>query len=148
VKAKVCRSFIFSNFIMLLTILSVYAQDEKGQIVIEESYYLIRPENQYRFLEIIKDKISPFWKEMNKMGLTDGNLKVYTQRVHTLKPKWTYKSVVRFKNYASIDKWLKERDNVVNKLFPNQGGYEGFRKEISLITEEHWDELIREIPLY
>jgi hypothetical protein len=133
---------------MLLTILSVYAQDEKGQIVIEESYYLIRPENQYRFLEIIKDKISPFWKEMNKMGLTDGNLKVYTQRVHTLKPKWTYKSVVRFKNYASIDKWLKERDNVVNKLFPNQGGYEGFRKEISLITEEHWDELIREIPLY
>ena len=147
-KAKVCRSFIFSNFIMLLTILSVYAQDEKGQIVIEESYYLIRPENQYRFLEIIKDKISPFWKEMNKMGLTDGNLKVYTQRVHTLKPKWTYKSVVRFKNYASIDKWLKERDNVVNKLFPNQGGYEGFRKEISLITEEHWDELIREIPLY
>ncbi|MGH7900537.1 MAG: hypothetical protein ACRENZ_02250 [Thermodesulfobacteriota bacterium] len=147
-KAKVCRSFIFSNFILLLTILSVYAQDEKGQIVIEESYYLIRPENQYRFLEIIKDRVYPFWMEMKKIGIIDGDFEIYTQRVHTFKPKWTYKSVVRFKNYASIDKWLKERDNVVNKLFPNQGGYEGFRKEISLITEEHWDELIREIPLY
>ncbi len=146
-KAKVCRSFIFSNFILLLTILSIYAQDEKGQIVIEESYYLIRPENQYRFLEIIKDRVYPFWMEMKKIGIIDGDFEIYTQRVHTFKPKWTYKSVVRFKNYASIDKWLKERDNVVNKLSPNQGGYEGFRKEISLITEEHWDELIREIPL-
>jgi len=147
VKAKVCRSFIFSNLIMLLTISSVYAQEEKGQIVIEESCYLISLENQEKFLEIIKDKVYPFWVEMKEMGVIDGDFKIYTQRVHTLKPNWTFKTIVRFKNYASIDKWLKERDTVVNKLFPNQGGYESIRKEISQITEEHWDELIREIPL-
>ena len=146
-KAKVCRSFIFSNLIMLLTISSVYAQEEKGQIVIEESCYLISLENQEKFLEIIKDKVYPFWVEMKEMGVIDGDFKIYTQRVHTLKPNWTFKTIVRFKNYASIDKWLKERDTVVNKLFPNQGGYESIRKEISQITEEHWDELIREIPL-
>ena len=139
--------FILSFVTSLLMDKESIAQDMKKDAVIEESYYLIRPENQDRFLKIMKDKVYPFWMEMKKIGIIDGDFKIYTQRVHTLKPKWSYKSVVRFKNYASIDKWLQERDKVVNKLFPNQGGYEGFRKEISLITEEHWDELIREIPL-
>ena len=123
------------------------AEEDKYQTVIEESFYVVSPENQDKFLEIYKEKVYPFWSEVNKMGLIDGDIKMYSQRVHTLKPKWTYKTVVRFKSYASIDGWLKERDNIVNKLFPNQGAYESFRKEISLITDEHWDELIREIPL-
>lgn len=126
---------------------AISAEEDEYQTVIEESFYAVSPENQDKFLEIYKEKVYPFWSEMNKMGLIDGDIKMYSQRVHTLKPKWTYKTVVRFKSYASIDRWLKERDNIVNKLFPNQGGYESFRKEISLITEEHWDELIREIPL-
>ena len=123
------------------------AEEDKYQTVIEESFYVVSPENQDKFLKIYKEKVYPFWSEVNKMGLIDGDIKMYSQRVHTLKPKWTYKTVVRFKSYASIDGWLKERDNIVNKLFSNQTGYESFRKEISLITEEHWDELIREIPL-
>jgi hypothetical protein len=123
------------------------AEEGKYQTVIEESFYVVSPENQDKFLEIYKEKVYPFWREMNKMGLIDGDIKMYSQRLHTLEPKWTYKTVVRFKSYASIDGWLKERDNIVNKLFPSQSGYESFRKEISLITEEHWDELIREILL-
>jgi hypothetical protein len=123
------------------------AEEDKYQTVIEESFYVVSPENQDKFLEIYKENIYPFWSEVNKMGLIDGDIKMYSQRVHTLKPKWTYKTVVRFKSYASIDRWLKERDNIVNKLFSKQTGYESFRKQISLITEEHWDELIREIPL-
>lgn len=123
------------------------AEEDKYQAVIEESFYIVSPENQDKFLEIYKEKVYPFWSEMKKIGLIDGDIKMYSQRVHTLKPKWTYKTVVRFKSYASIDRWLKERENIVSKLFPDQTGYESFRKEISLITEEHWDELIREIPL-
>jgi hypothetical protein len=123
------------------------AEEDGYKTVIEESFYVVSPMNQGKFLEIYKEKVYPFWSEINKMGLIDGDIKMYSQRVHTLKPKWTYKTVLRFKSYASIDRWLKERDNIVNKLFPNQGGYESLRREISLITEEHWDELIREIPL-
>jgi hypothetical protein len=81
------------------------------------------------------------------MGLIDGDIKMYSQRIHTLDPKWTYKSVVRFKNYDAIDTWLQKRDEVYIQLFPNTGGYKDVSKEISVITEEHWDELIREIPL-
>lgn len=139
--------FILSLVTSLLMDKESIAQDMKKDVVIEESYYLISPENQDKFLEIIREKVYPFWMEMKEMGVIDGDFKIYTQRVHTLNPKWTYKTVVRFKNYSSIDRWLKERDTVVNKLFPNQGGYESIRKEISLITEEHWDELIREIPM-
>jgi hypothetical protein len=81
------------------------------------------------------------------MDLIDGEIKMYTQRIHTLKPSWTYKTVVRFKNYNAIDQWLEKREEIINKLFPEEGGYNTIRKKVMAITEEHWDELIKEIPL-
>jgi len=123
------------------------AQKENCQFVIEESYYKVNPENEDEFLEIHKKKIFPFWKEVEKMDLIDGEIKMYTQRIHTLKPSWTYKTVVRFKNYNAIDQWLEKREEIINKLFPEEGGYNTIRKKVMAITEEHWDELIKEIPL-
>ena len=123
------------------------AQKENCQFVIEESYYKVNPENEDEFLEIHKKKIFPFWKEVEKMDLIDGEIKMYTQRIHTLKPSWTYKTVVRFKNYNAIDQWLEKREEIINKLFPEEGGYNAIRKKVMAITEEHWDELIKEIPL-
>jgi hypothetical protein len=135
-------------FITLLLFNSVpSAEEDKHQAVIEESFYLVNAENQDKFLEIYKEKVYPFWSEMNKMGLIDGDIRMYSQRLHTLEPKWTYKTVVRFKNYNAIDTWLQKRDEVYNKLFPNAGGYKSVSKEISEITDEHWDEFIREVPL-
>jgi len=133
--------------ISLIVRTNSFAQDDQYQIVIEESYYVVKPENQDKFLEIYKEKTNPFWNEMNKMGLIEGDIKMYSQRLHTLEPRWTYKTVIRFKNYQAIDTWLEKRDEVFNKLFPNAGGYKSVSKEISKITEEHWDEFIREIPL-
>jgi hypothetical protein len=122
-------------------------QGHRDQVVIEESFYIVRPENQDKFLEIYKVKVYPFWQEMNKMGLTDGDIKMYSQRLHTLKPHWTFKTIIRFKNYNAIETWLQKREEVFNKLFPNEGGYNKVSKDIAEITEEHWDEFIREITL-
>jgi hypothetical protein len=72
---------------------------------------------------------------------------MYSQRIHTLKPRWTFKTVVRFKNYGAIDIWLEKREEVFDKLFPGEGGYKKLGKKIREITDEHWDEFIREIPL-
>ena len=115
--------------------------------VIEESYYGVSPENEDNFLEIYKTRVFPFWKEMKNMGLINGDIRMYSQRIHTLKPNWTFKTVVRFNNYAVIDKWLEKREEVFNKLFPGEGGYKELGKKIKSITEEHWDEFVREIPL-
>lgn len=73
--------------------------------------------------------------------------KLYSQRIHTLEPHWTFKTVVKFRNYESIDRWLEIKDEVYRELFPGEEGYGAPRKEIDLVTEEHWDEFIREIPL-
>lgn len=136
---------LFITFLFLSTY--SFAQKENYQFVIEESYYKVNPENEDEFLEIHKKKIFPFWKEVEKMGLIDGEMRMYTQRIHTLKPSWTYKTVVRFKNYGAIDKWLEKREEIINKLFPEEGGYNNLRKKVMVITEGHWDELIREVPL-
>ena len=120
---------------------------DRYKVVIEESFYVVKPENRDKFLEIYREKLYPFWSEMQKRGVIVDEYRLYSQRVHTLSPLWTYKTVVKFKNYESIDKWLGLRDEVYNSLFPGEGGYEGPRKELDLITEEHWDEFIREIPL-
>ncbi len=139
--------FLALHFTLPFEITHCLAQEDRYQVVIEESYYAVRPENEDKFLEIYKTRVFPFWKEMKKMELIDGDIKMYSQRIHTLKPNWTFKTVVRFTNYTAIDKWLEKREEVFNKLFPGEGGYKGLGKRIKTITEEHWDEFIREVPL-
>ena len=145
------------NFIILAALFSLLAAalypssssalEDRYKIVIEDSYYVVEEENKEQFLEIYKTRLYPFWQEMKKMGIIVDDYRLYSQRVHTLEPLWTFKTVVKFKNYQSIDKWLEMRDVVYNKMFPGEGGYKGPRKKINLITEDHWDEFIREIPL-
>lgn len=139
--------FIQIAVLAVLFAVSSHAQDNRYQIVIEESFYVVKPENKDKFLQVYREKLYPFWSEMQKMGLIVDEYKLYSQRVHTLEPLWTFKTVVKFKNYQSIDTWLEKRDEVYDKLFPGEGGYKAPRKEIDLITEAHWDEFIRELPL-
>lgn len=137
---------IFLTIFCLNTNISL-AGANKYKIVIEESFYVVKPENKEKFLEIYKKKLYPFWQEMKKKGIIVEDYKMYSQRIHTIKPLWTYKTVVKFKNYEAIDKWLEIRDKVYTKLFPEESGYKSPRIEIDSITENHWDEFIRELPL-
>ncbi len=142
---------IIQSILVLCVLLSgvtgAYSQDDRYKLVIEESFYVVKPENTDKFLEVYREKLSPFWNEMQNRGITVGDYKLYSQRLHTLDPHWTYKTVVVFKNYAAVDRWLELRDNVYDQLFPGEGGYKAPRKEIDAITESHWDEFIREIPM-
>ena len=146
------KQILFAVFIALSITLffpTTYCLTEESryQVVIEESYYKVKPEDEDKFLEFYKKKAFPLWKEVEKLGLIDGEIKMYTQRIHTLEPSWTFKTVVRFKNYTAIDKWLEKREEIFNRLFPNEGGYKNSGKQIRAITQEHWDEFIREVPL-
>jgi heme-degrading monooxygenase HmoA len=143
------KRVIIGVLIVAFLFLATHSLAEKDtfQYVIEESYYKVNSEDEDEFLELFRKRIFPFWKEVGKLGLIDGEIRMYTQRVHTLKPSWSYKTVVRFKNYSAIDKWLEKREEVFNRLFPEDGGYNNIRKKIMFITEDHWDELIKEIPL-
>jgi len=123
------------------------ALEDRYKIVIEESFYVVKEENKEQFLNIYKSRLFPFWQIMKEKGIIVDDYRLYSQRIHTLEPLWTFKTVVKFKNYQSIDKWLETRDKVYNRLFPEEGGYKEPRQQIDLITEAHWDEFIREIPM-
>jgi hypothetical protein len=133
--------------VLLSSVTAVYSLDDRYTLVIEESFYVVKPENSEKFLEINREKLYPFWNEMQNRGIIVGEYKLYSQRLHTLDPHWTYKTIVVFKNYEAVDTWLELRDNIYDQLFPGEGGYKAPRKEIDAITESHWDEFIREIPL-
>ncbi|MGH7884211.1 MAG: hypothetical protein ACRENO_00795 [Thermodesulfobacteriota bacterium] len=145
------KTLIFTALLLISTVFiniqSSFAVEEKYKVVIEESFYVVKPENEDLFLETYKTRLFPFWQEMKKMGIIVEDFRMYSQRVHTAKPHWTYKTIVKFKNYAAIDKWLEIRDKVYAKLFPGEKEYKEPGKIINSITEEHWDEFIREIPL-
>ena len=121
--------------------------EDKYKVVYEESFYVVKPENKDLFLKTYREKLFPFWQEMKKRGIIVDDYRLFSQRVHTAKPLWTFKTLVVFKNYEAIDKWLALRDEVYSELFPGEKGYKEPRKIIDSITEEHWDEFIREIPL-
>lgn len=143
---KIIQSILVIS-VLFSSLTSAYSLEDRYKLIIEESFYVVKPENSEKFLEVNREKLYPFWSEMQKRGIIVGEYKLYSQRLHTLEPHWTYKTVVVFKNYEAVDQWLKLRDEVYNGLFPGEGGYKAPRKEIDTITESHWDEFIREIPM-
>lgn len=143
---KIIQSILVIS-VLFSSLTSAYSLEDRYKLIIEESFYVVKPENSEKFLEVNREKLYPFWSEMQKRGIIVGEYKLYSQRLHTLEPHWTYKTVVVFKNYEAVDQWLELRDEVYNGLFPGEGGYKAPRKEIDTITESHWDEFIREIPM-
>ena len=143
---KIIQSILVIS-VLFSSLTTAYSLEDRYKLVIEESFYVVKPENSEKFLEVNREKLYPFWSEMQKRGIIIGEYKLYSQRLHTLEPHWTYKTVVVFKNYEAVDQWLELRDEVYNGLFPGEGGYKAPRKEIDTITESHWDEFIREIPM-
>ncbi len=117
--------------------------------VIEESFYLVAPEDREEFVGIYKTRLYPFWNEMRRMGIIKDEYRMFSQRLHTKEPAWTFKTVVHFKNYEAVDRWLEVRDKVFERLFPGEGGYKGARKKVDALHphDKHWDEFIREISL-
>ena len=143
---KIIQSILVIS-VLFSSLTTAYSLEDRYKLIIEESFYVVKPENSEKFLEVNREKLYPFWSEMQKRGIIVGEYKLYSQRLHTLEPHWTYKTVVVFKNYEAVDQWLELRDEVYNELFPGEGGYKAPRKEIDTITESHWDEFIREIPM-
>ncbi|MCH8013653.1 MAG: hypothetical protein IH823_02515 [Candidatus Dadabacteria bacterium] len=143
---KIIQSILVIS-VLFSSLTTAYSLEDRYKLVIEESFYVVKPENSEKFLEVNREKLYPFWSEMQKREIIVGEYKLYSQRLHTLEPHWTYKTVVVFKNYEAVDQWLELRDEVYNGLFPGEGGYKAPRKEIDTITESHWDEFIREIPM-
>ena len=143
---KIIQSILVIS-VLFSSLTAAYSLEDRYKLVIEESFYVVKPENSEKFLEVNREKLYPFWSEMQKRGIIVGEYKLYSQRLHTLEPHWTYKTVVVFKNYEAVDQWIELRDEVYNGLFPGEGGYKAPRKEIDTITESHWDEFIREIPM-
>ena len=121
---------------------------DRYKVVVEESFYTVAPENREEFLRVYKTRLFPFWQEMKKAGIITDDYRMYSQRIHTVKPLWTYKTVVKFKNYAAIDKWLENKGRgIQEKCFPGNPGIKNLEKIIDSISGNHWDEFIREIRL-
>lgn len=147
---KRCFTVLLLALLLLVPARLAHAGDQKYKKytpVIEESFYTVSPEKREEFLRVYKTRLYPFWQKMKEMGITVDDYRMYSQRVHTIKPLWTYKTVVKFRNYEAIDKWLEIRDKVYIKMFPGEKGYKEPRKIIDRISQNHWDEFIREIPL-
>jgi len=144
---------LLSLILVILTSITIslpgicIAETDRYKVVIEESYYTVAFEDKDQFIKIYRGKIIPFWREMKNRGIIQDDIRMYSQRIHPFEPHWTYKTVVRFTNYESIDKWLEIREDVINSLFPKAGGYKKVRGQISALTIRHWDEFIRELPL-
>ena len=134
-------------FLICFNVPNSNSLEDKYKVVIEDSFYVVKEENKELFLKTYKEKLFPFWQEMKKRGIIVDDYRMYSQRIHTIYPLWSFKTTVKFKNYEAIDKWLEIRDEVYQKLFPGEKGYKEPRKIINSITEKHWDEFMREIPL-
>ena len=93
---KHCFSAIFILIFSLVTAAAVHAEEDRYTIVVEESFYTVAPENREEFLRVYRTRLFPFWQEMKKMGITADDYRMYSQRIHTIKPLWTYKTVVKF----------------------------------------------------
>ena len=133
-------------YLTLLLLVSLPSIAVAKSPVIEESYWHVPFDKKEEFLKEYSTYWKPFWEEIRKKGWVVDRIRIYSQRVHN-KDHWTFKTVVKFKNYESIDKWLENRDNIARKLFPNFQNYKelthGGKKLVKF--DLHWDEFLREL---
>lgn len=138
-------------FLMLFVCPPAHAEgfEYSPHSVIEESFYVVAPENRDEFVRIYRTRLYPFWNEMRRMGIIRGPYRLFSQRLHTKEPVWTFKTVVYFTDYKAVDRWLEIRDRVFERLFPGEGGYRETRRKVDALHphDRHWDEFIREVPL-
>lgn len=130
-----------------LLALAIPARAEQGGApVVIEYYYKLAPGGTSEWLALYKKNHNPILKQLMKDGLLKSE-KLYERRFHAQSPAWDYKVVMVWRDWAALDEAGKREPEIIRSLFPDKAAHDREEKRRWELTEKHWDDVLKEVPV-
>jgi hypothetical protein len=127
------------------------ADAPKGTPVTIEYYYKIAPGGMVpggtsEWLSLYLKNHHPILKQLKKEGLILSE-KLYERRFHAESPAWDYKVVMVWRDWSALQETSTREPEIVRALYPDKAAHDREEKRRWELTEKHWDDVLREVPL-
>lgn len=117
-----------------------------GTAVTIEYYYKLAPGTTKEWLALYKKNHNPILQQHVKSGLLLSE-RLFERRYHALSPAWDYKVVMVWRDAAALEEAHQKEKDIILSLYPNQNDHDRQEQRRWEITEQHWDDVLSEIPL-
>jgi hypothetical protein len=122
-----------------------------GQPVTIEYYYKLVagtavPGGASEWLELYKKNHNPILKQLMKEGLILSE-KAYERRFHAESPAWDYKVVMVWRDWAALQQASEREPEIIRSLYPDKAAHDREEKRRWELTERHWDDVLKGVPL-
>lgn len=111
-----------------------------------EYYYKLVPGGAKEWLALYKKNHNPILQQLMKEGLLKSE-HLYERRFHAASPAWDYKVVMVWRDWAALEQARSRESEITRSLYPVKEGHERQEKRRWELTEQHWDDVLNEVPL-
>jgi len=125
---------------------SIGADPPAAAPVTIEYYYKLAPGATKEWLALYKKNHNPILQQLQKEGLIKSE-KLYERRFHAVSPAWDYKVVMVWRDWAALEEAHGREPEIIRSLYPDKEDLDRQEKRRWEITVEHWDDVLREVPL-
>jgi len=122
------------------------AEQPAGMPVTIEYYYKLAPGAGKEWLALYKKNHNPILQELMKAGILKSE-KLYERRFHAISPAWDYKVVMVWRDWAALELAHHREPEIIRTLYPNTAEHDQQEKRRWEITEQHWDDVLNDVPL-
>jgi hypothetical protein len=127
------------------------AEGTGGPPVTVEYYYKIVPGGMMpggpsEWLSLYLRNHHPILQQLKKDGLILSE-RIYERRFHAESPAWDYKVVMVWRDWAALDEAGKREPEIIRTLFPDKAAHDREEKRRWELTEKHWDDVLKEVPV-
>ena len=122
------------------------AQQPASAPVTIEYYYKLSPGGAKEWLALYKKNHNPILKQLMKEGILLSE-KLYERRFHAATPAWDYKVVMVWRDWAALEQAHQREPEIIRGLYPNKEDHDRQENRRWEITEQHWDDVLNEVPL-
>jgi hypothetical protein len=121
-----------------------------GAVTIEYYYKLVPggmiPGGPSEWLSLYLKNHHPILQQLRKEGLILSE-KLYERRFHAESPAWDYKVVMVWRDWAALQEASGREPEIIRSLYPDKAGHDREEKRRWELTERHWDDVLKEVPL-
>lgn len=130
---------------------SLGAEQPGGAPVTIEYYYKLVPGamvpgGSSEWLDLYKKNHNPVLQQLMKEGMIKSE-RLYTRRFHATSPAWDFKVVMVWRDWAALEEARRREPEIIRSLYPDQASHEREEKRRWELTEQHWDDVLNEVPL-
>ncbi len=111
-----------------------------------EYYYKLAPGTGQEWLSLYKKNHNPILQQLKKEGLILSE-RLFERRFHAASPAWDYKVVMVWRDWAALEQAHQREPEIIRALYPNREDHDRQERRRWEITEQHWDDVLSEVPL-